>query len=55
MDYVACAFHVQFSRLLGFSKEIASVGYIQLAHVVIEAEKSQDVQFASWRPGEVMV
>lgn len=36
--------------LSGFSKAIASVGYIQLAHVVIEAEKSPDVQLASWRP-----
>ena len=53
---MACASHswidetVMGAYSFGFSKEIEPIGYIQLVPVVMKAEKSQDVQSASWRP-----
>ena len=33
-------------------KELAYKAYKELAHMIMEAEKSQDLESASWRPGD---
>lgn len=40
---------------IGYAYTEKEIYYQELAHVIIEADKSQDLQSASWRPGKLRV